>query len=289
MRGGPFWQAGVQRALTTYPDSVVALIGLRENLLLSRLHLVADLRRFDHREDFVDFVHAMYGAGVDIIQLRTEGVSEDRAQKLFEAAVQPAFDHRKLLCVGSDPKLAAAVKADLLHLNDGPGRVRQERGRLHQYSLVGCTVDSIHEADRALTVRADWLSVGPVFPGRTLFGRREGGLDLVREFAEKLPVTDERSVPWFATTGITLDNLGDVLDAGAARVAVSTAIMDAEAPAAAAALFADRLRAHWESLPGAGDHAFRVLGGPQKKATFRAVPPIPGDSGSWATTRDLSL
>lgn len=275
--------------LTPYPDSVVALIGLRENLLLSRLHLVADLRRFDGREDFVAFVHAMYGAGVDIIQLRTDGVPDGRARELFEAAVQPAFDHRKLLCVGSDPKLAAAVKADLLHLNDGPERVREERGRMHQYSLVGCTVDSTREADRALKERADWLSVGPVFPGRTLFGRRQGDLELVREFAEKLPVTDERSVPWFATNGITLDNLGEVLEAGAARVALSTAIMDAEEPAAAAALFADRLRAHWESLPGAGDYAFRVMGGPEKKATFKAVPPIPGDTGACAKPGELSL
>ena len=49
--------------------------------------------------------------------------------------------------------------------------------------------------------------------------------------------------PSFAIGGITLDNLGLVLGAGARRVVVVRALTDAPDPAAAAARFAANLRA----------------------------------------------
>ncbi|MFT4225801.1 MAG: thiamine phosphate synthase, partial [Micropruina sp.] len=48
-----------------------------------------------------------------------------------------------------------------------------------------------------------------------------------------------------AIGGITADNLDQVLEAGARRVAVGRAITAAADPAAAARTFGDRLRAAW--------------------------------------------
>src|SRR5260370_73622 len=48
--------------------------------------------------------------------------------------------------------------------------------------------------------------------------------------------------PWFAIGGIALALLADVLAAGASRVAVVRAITEADDPAAAALMFARRLR-----------------------------------------------
>jgi len=49
------------------------------------------------------------------------------------------------------------------------------------------------------------------------------------------------TVPWFAIGGITLENLGDVLAAGARRVCVVSAILDAPDVAKACAEFRNRL------------------------------------------------
>ena len=62
------------------------------------------------------------------------------------------------------------------------------------------------------------------------------GLPLVR-YAASLGT----SRPWYASGGIDLGNLDEVLDAGARRVVVVRALTDAADPAAAAAEFARRL------------------------------------------------
>ena len=51
------------------------------------------------------------------------------------------------------------------------------------------------------------------------------------------------TVPWFAIGGINLENLGDVLAAGAKRVCVVSAILNAPDVAAACAAFRQRLTA----------------------------------------------
>jgi len=58
----------------------------------------------------------------------------------------------------------------------------------------------------------------------------------VRDVAGRRP-----PMPWFAIGGITPENVQDVIEAGAARVAVVRAIQDAADPAEAAARFAAAL------------------------------------------------
>ena len=48
-------------------------------------------------------------------------------------------------------------------------------------------------------------------------------------------------IPWFAIGGITLDNLDDVLAAGARRICVVSAILNAEDVTAACRQFKGRL------------------------------------------------
>jgi thiamine-phosphate pyrophosphorylase len=50
-------------------------------------------------------------------------------------------------------------------------------------------------------------------------------------------------LPWFAIGGITLDNVDQVLTAGATRIAMVRALLDARDPAEAARTFADALKA----------------------------------------------
>jgi thiamine-phosphate pyrophosphorylase len=82
----------------------------------------------------------------------------------------------------------------------------------------------------------DYFCAGPVWATPTKPGRPAAGLGLVTAAAA---LSAPR--PWFAIGGIGLDNLGQVLDAGARRVVVVRAITQAPDPAAAAAAFARRL------------------------------------------------
>lgn len=243
------------------------LLGLRDRLRLSRLQLVTDLR--GGTAPFVDLLGRAYAGGVDIVQVRDDTADEATWLEALREGARVALHHRALLCVGRRPDLARAMPADLLHLGASDGTMDSARQGQGRYTLVGRSVHTPAQLRAARREGADWLAVGPVW------GPDAPGLDLARAAARELPVTDEAATPWFAVGGITLANLDEVLDAGAGRVAVSRAITDADDPQAAAAAFADRLRAHFRTLPGGEDHAYRVLGGPGRTATLNPVPPAP--------------
>ncbi len=97
------------------------------------------------------------------------------------------------------------------------------------------TIKSSFEA--AILAGASYLGVGPVFPSPTKeFSEPElAGLSFVSFAAENT------TLPWFAIGGINEENLDRVLEAGAARIAVSSAVIRAESPRCAAARLKARL------------------------------------------------
>jgi len=82
---------------------------------------------------------------------------------------------------------------------------------------------------------ANYIGVGPVFATATKPGVQPVGLDLVRDVAGRV------AVPFFAIGGINLDNLDAVCGAGATRVAVVSAILNAPDVKKAAVEFKRRL------------------------------------------------
>jgi thiamine-phosphate pyrophosphorylase len=88
---------------------------------------------------------------------------------------------------------------------------------------------------RAIQEGADYIGVGPVYETPTKAGRAAAGLDYVRY------AVDHATIPWFAIGGIDLTNLPEVLAAGAKRVAVVRAIMQAESPTLATQSFLEQL------------------------------------------------
>ena len=82
---------------------------------------------------------------------------------------------------------------------------------------------------------ADYIAVGPVFATGTKPAAKPVTLEYVRWAAENV------TMPWFAIGGINLENLGDVLAAGAKRVCVVSAILNAPDAAKACAEFRRRL------------------------------------------------
>ncbi len=84
---------------------------------------------------------------------------------------------------------------------------------------------------------ADYIGVGPVHATPTKKGRPAVGLELVRYAAA------HARQPWFAIGGIDETNIGEVVAAGATRIAVVRAIGDAPDPERAARALRDALGA----------------------------------------------
>ena len=100
---------------------------------------------------------------------------------------------------------------------------------------IGLSTHAPAQAQRASAAGADYIAIGPVFATGTKPGAKPVTLDYVRWAAANV------AVPWFAIGGINLENLDDVLMAGAKRVCVVSAILNAPDAAKACAEFRRRL------------------------------------------------
>ena len=86
------------------------------------------------------------------------------------------------------------------------------------------------------------------------------GLDLVRYAARVAPVRRIDAKPWFAIGGITLDNLDEVIEAGARRVCVVRRDHRGLRPAGrCASSCRRRLRAAWKADPAMERYILQAL------------------------------
>jgi thiamine-phosphate pyrophosphorylase len=210
---------------------------LRARLADARLYLCTGARR--DRGDLAEFLDAVLGAGVDIVQLREKGLEAKEELRLLEVFAGACRRHGRLLAVNDRADVALAAGADVLHLGQDDLPVPAARRILGPVPLIGRSSHSPAQADAAAAEPGtDYFCTGPVWVTPTKPGRPAAGLDLLTHVARTAP-----DRPWFAIGGIDLARLDDVLAAGATRVVVVRAITEAGDPAAAARAFASRLRA----------------------------------------------
>ena len=196
------------------------------------------------RPDLAEFLDAVLAGGVDIVQLREKGIEARRELQLLETVREVAERHGALWSVNDRADVAHASGADVLHLGQDDLPVPAARAVVGDAVLVGrSTHDSAQVEAAAVEPGVDYFCVGPTWPTPTKPGRAAPGLELTR-LAAALG-TDR---PWFAIGGIDLDNLDQVLAAGATRVVVVRALTAAADPRAAAEAFRARLGGHREAV-----------------------------------------
>lgn len=181
----------------------------------------------------------LIAGGVDVIQVRAKMKSRPQLMELGLAVVRTAAPHGVPVIINDDLDAAFETGADGAHLGqeDWQAIPRAERvQRLANMRLVGISTHSLDQARAAERNGANYIGVGPVFSTATKPRVTPVGLELVRQVAPQI------TVPFFAIGGITLDNLDQVLAAGATRVAVVSAILNAPDVREAAAAFKSRLQ-----------------------------------------------
>jgi len=181
-----------------------------------------------------ELAHALIVGGVDIIQVRAKEFSHANRVALALTIVGAAHRAQVPVVVNDDIDAAFESGADGVHLGQEDWAATP-RDRLANMRLVGISTHSLEQALHAERDGADYIGVGPVFATATKPHVKPVGLELVKEVASRV------AVPFFAIGGITTENLGDVLVAGATRVAVVSAILKTPDVEKAAAAFKRRL------------------------------------------------
>ena len=202
----------------------------RQQLRESLLYLVTS-----PSENLFSVVEAALKGGLKIVQYRdkneTDIVRLENAQKLCQLCHQ----YDALFFVNDRADIALAVGADGVHLGQQDVPISLARQILGHNCLIGRSTTNPQEMQKAIAEGADYIGVGPVYETPTKAGKAAAGLEYVRHAAANSPI------PWFAIGGIDLENIGDVINAGAKQVAVVRAIMQAENPTAVVREFYNRM------------------------------------------------
>ena len=178
--------------------------------------------------------------GADLIQLRAKKSSPDEIRRMAEAILPVTRRANVGLVINDHVEIADDLVAEFCHLgqedffNSGHEHVSELRTP-NSGLRIGLSSHAPEQAKRALAADADYLAIGPVYATGTKPTAKPVTLEYVLWAAKNV------RIPWFAIGGITLENLGDVLAAGARRVCVVSAILDAPDAARACAEFRRRL------------------------------------------------
>jgi thiamine-phosphate pyrophosphorylase len=202
----------------------------QERLVSARLYVVTG-----DRPDLGDFLNAILGAGVDVVQLREKEAEAGDLLRWGETFREAAERHGALFIVNDRPDVAYALDADGVHLGQDDLPPRLARDILGDDAIIGLSTHSPAQWDAAAP-EADYLCIGPVWETPTKPGRPAAGLDSVRHAAESVETRT-----WFAIGGITEANLLEVMVAGATRIVVVRAVTESERPAVSVRALVDRL------------------------------------------------
>ena len=180
------------------------------------------------RKSFRATIEALIEGGAQMIQLRDKTADcrmlFDRAEMLVEMTRKNAV----VSIVNDRVDITVAAGADGVHLGQDDLSVAAARKIGGTNLLIGVSTHSVEQAQQAVWDGANYIGVGPTFESTTKSFRHFPGIELVRQVAAAV------SIPAMAIGGITIENVGQVIQAGLGRVAVSGAVLRGDLPIAAA-------------------------------------------------------
>lgn len=201
--------------------------GRPRRALPTPLYLVTDRAQTAGRP-LIDVVEAALCGGARLIQLREKDLSGLALTRLGDALCAAGRRHGALILVNDRVDVALAVGADGAHLARTAMRPADVRPLLGPDRWIGASAHSLDEAREAEASGADFVVFGPVFatPSKAAYGPPVG-LDALRTVKASL------AVPVLAIGGIKVENLDQVVRAGADGFAVISAILADADPEAA--------------------------------------------------------
>lgn len=167
-------------------------------------------------------VELVLQGGAVALQYRNKLASLALALEQAQALRVMTRAHNTCFIINDSIDLMLQVDADGVHLGGDDGDLQLARQRLPQGKLLGASCYNDPDlAVRAVSAGADYVAFGAVFASGTKPAARRASPGLIQVARNSIPV------PIVAIGGITPDNAGEVIAAGADNIAVIGALFDA--------------------------------------------------------------
>lgn len=157
--------------------------------------------------------------GADAVQLREKTISDSKFISLAREVRDITTKRGSLLIINDRVHVVRKVNADGIHLGQQDMSALEARNTIGDEKIIGVSTHSITQARQAQKDGADYIAIGPIYPTSTKGHEPSVGIEIIHEISEAV------SIPIIAIGAITLENLDEVLKAGASRIAVCSAII----------------------------------------------------------------
>lgn len=195
---------------------ISGLYPIRNPIFPNGVYLITDrkISGIDHEE----IVALALKGGARIIQLREKEMPKDEILKVALRLREITKRYGALLIINDYVDTAKDSNADGVHLGQKDLPIEDARKMLGPDRIIGISTHSLNEAVDAQSRGADYIGLGPIFPTETKETGPPIGTKIIRKVKENV------NIPIVAIGGITLNNIDEVIEAGADAVAVISAI-----------------------------------------------------------------
>lgn len=166
---------------------------------------------------------ALLAGGVSLLQLRAKGHALDVIEAVARRVLPLCRAAQVPFILNDHAGLAAALGTDGLHLGQDDGSLAAARILTGPRMIVGRSTHSLAQARAALAEGFDYIGFGPLFPTPTKAGRPAIGLHDIAAMERDVGTR----IPAYCIGGIHPGNLAAVVAAGARRVVIVSALLQA--------------------------------------------------------------
>ena len=171
--------------------------------------------------DAACITEAMIEGGVDLIQLRGKQRSIDELVDLAAQLHKVTSRFSTPLIVNDHAEISAKVPVEGVHVGQDDDSIDVARKKTGRNLFIGKSTHNFEQALAAQHEGADYIGFGPIFATPTKPDYQPIGLKQIESVHRNV------ALPIFCIGGIKIDNLEQVIAAGALRVAIVSGLLKA--------------------------------------------------------------
>jgi len=172
-------------------------------------------------KDAPGILEKLIAGGIDIVQLRGKNYSIDELSLFAEKLLRFTTPAEIPLIANDHAQIAQRVNVQGVHVGQDDESIKAVRAQVQRPIIVGKSTHSVKQAMAAEREGADYIGLGPIFPTPTKPDYPPIGPSQIHEVRQRV------SVPIFCIGGIKLENLKQLLAAGAKSVVIVSGLLRA--------------------------------------------------------------